>query len=217
MRRLAALVATLGAVLSIGLAAPPQASACTGCVETFKEFVDSSPLIVLTRYEGRSGRLSQFDVISVLKGRSARTLSVYASTFLGPRPRVGSRWLLAPFAGVLPEAFRVDRDGTVTDMAVGAGATDGYPTTLAGWYRALGLPMPDTSTANAATVDPLAPGTTPPLALLLAAALVGVGAALHRQRGGAVTGRRRGQLAARSAGPTPSPRRRPLPRPTAPG
>jgi len=193
MRRIALLVALLAATLGLGLAGPPPAAACVGCATQFKEFVDGNSPIVLARYRGRSVSGVLFDVIDVLKGTSMRTLLFRATDTL-PGPQPSGRWLLAPQqyrpvggvvdCGVMADGFRVGADGTVTNAQGGEGAVVGYPRTLAGWYRALGLRPPDTSTAAEAPVQP-APGPALPATLLLAAALAGAGAALRRQRAAA--------------------------------
>lgn len=185
-RRIALVLAVVALALSAGLAAPSPASACVGCDTTFREFVDGSPSIVLASYRGRVGSHVVFDVIDVLKGPALRTVR-FEPTDFSPGPRPWGRWLLAP-AGDLPvggvmdgglmvEGFRVSAGGTVTNTLPGEGAVNVYPHTLAGWYRALGLRLPDTATAPVAA--PPAP-LRAPVVLLAGAGLLGALLALRR-------------------------------------
>ena len=182
-RRIMLTLAAVAIALSVGLAAPTPARACLGCGPSWQQFYDASDTIVLARYLGRSGRLSSFEVVDVLKGRSSRTLRLQTADDLG-RPRVWSLWILTPYERrVSVWSFRVDPDGSVLNMEVGEGYFADYPRTLAGWYRALGLRPPDTSTAGAGPPGQPAPGPSLPPPLLLVAALLGGAAALRRLRG----------------------------------
>jgi hypothetical protein len=189
MRRIGLLVSSFAVTLGLGLAGPPPAAACVGCSTTFKELVDGSPSIVLANYRGRSGSHVMFDVIDVLKGPDIRSVLFLPTGLLGGR--TWGSWLLAPVGDMLAGAvkdggamtigFRVSAGGAVKNAVGGEGAVVGYPLTLAGWYRTLGLSMPDTATTPGPRLS--APAVPTPLAvpLLLLAAIAGASAALLRR------------------------------------
>jgi hypothetical protein len=196
MRRVAHLIAAV-AVLAAGLATPPSAAACVGCDVTFEALIRSSPSIVLAEYRGVSRSRAVFEVIDVLKGPRIQSIRLEPTVGL-PGRRPWGRWLLFPSQGVMDVGFRVGTTGTVTNALTGEGQTNVYPGTLAGWYRALGLRLPDTSSA-AGPPGPTAPGQSLPAPPLLAAAFLGAAAALRRRRPsgrGAGSGSRMRRLAA---------------------
>ena len=180
MRRLTAIAITLTAALSIVLAAPPRASACTGCPTTFQEFVHYNYRIVLARYDGRAGGQFVYHVLDVLKGRSPATIRFKYDPADGLHPPLGSRWLFSTF--VAPDGqlatnvvFRVSPNGAVTPTETGEGAVEA-PDTLAGWYRAIAR-LPDTATAASAKEVKFGdnPRQAPALVLIAVAVLGAVG------------------------------------------
>jgi hypothetical protein len=184
MRRLAALAITLTAALSLVLAAPPRATACTGCPTTFQEFVHYNDRIVLARYKGRAGGQFVYHVLDVLKGRSPETLRFKYDPADGLHPPLGSRWLFStdvPPDGLIRAyaVFRVSPNGAVTPTETGEGAVEA-PGTLAGWYRAIAR-LPDTATAASADEEKF--GDNPrqsPALLLIAVAVLGAVGILRR-------------------------------------
>jgi hypothetical protein len=195
--RLMLLILSLAA--GLGLSTPTPVAACSGCDTSFREFVATHPSIVLASYRGRSGPYVLFDVIDVLKGPSLRVVML-EPTDRSPGPRPWGRWLLAPTgslavdgridSGVMVEGFRVSPSGIVTNSLPGSGAVNVYPRTLAGWYRALGLGMPDTSTAVANPPTALtAPGLDARQLVLVAVGIVAALAMFSRRRQARANGR----------------------------
>lgn len=179
MRRLLLLAALATTVLLAGLAVPRPAVACTGCSPSWEELRDS-PVIVLAQYRGRSGFRITFDIIDVLKGPEVRTLHLNSGNGMPPGSPYG-RWLLIPDGIHLSYAFRVSEWGAVRNGWTGEGEPRGYPRTLAGWYRALGLAVPDTASLPAAQLAPGSRGPAGPL-VLLAGALLGLATGGRRFR-----------------------------------
>ena len=180
MRTFALLTATIS-LLAIGLVAPGRAEADTPGSPSWAD-LKGQPLIVLAEYRGHTGsRLDRryvFDVLDVLKGPEVRTLRLEAGNLMPPGDLHG-RWLLLPDDDVLFWCFRVSPSGVVANPFTGEAQALHYPRTLAGWYRALGLSVPDTGTLPPARPSPDPPGPAEPLVLLLGALL---GAALTQRR-----------------------------------
>jgi len=170
-----ALLLTFAAVVvSAVLAVAPATAASAACETDTCLLIHNSRSIELVRYRGTSGAFALFDVLDVLKGPAARTDRVRANYFSPYSPR--GTWLLVLGPDFSP-IFRVSASGAVKDLFTGEGEPHDYPTTLAAWYRALGLRPPDTATASAAATT-VTPGT--PLVLLASAAILGALLALRR-------------------------------------
>jgi hypothetical protein len=186
MRRFTAFAIALAATLSLVLAAPPRASACTGCPTTFQEFVQGNDRIVLARYDGRAGGQFVYHVLDVLKGRSPATLRFKYDPADGLHPPLGSRWLFStdvPPDGLIRAyaVFRVSPNGAVTPTETGEGAVEA-PETLAGWYRAIAR-LPDTSAATSVEQAESADGPRQSPAVpvtLISVAVLGAAATLRR-------------------------------------
>jgi hypothetical protein len=187
MRRLTALAIALTAALSLVLAAPPRASACTSCPGSFQEFVHYNDRIVLARYDGRVDGRFVYHVLDVLKGRSPATLRFKYDPADGLHPPIGSRWLFStdvPPDGLIRAnaVFRVSPNGAVTQTDdIGEGRVEA-PDTLAGWYRAIAR-LPDTSSATSAEQAESAAGPRQSPAVpvtLIAVAVLGAAATLRR-------------------------------------
>ena len=180
MRMPALVAAALAATLA--LATPQAVAARTPCETDTCRLIHDSTSIVLAQYRGTSGAFALFDVIDVLKGPARQTERIRTNYFAPFSPR--GRWIFItnPDFGTI---FRVSASGVVTDLFTGAGEPNDYPSSLAAWYRALGLRLPDTS-ASAASSQPGAPGSGLPVPLLVAAALLGGASALRRRGGSAM-------------------------------
>jgi hypothetical protein len=173
-RRIALSLAVSAMALSAGLASPLSVAARAACETDTCTLIRDSTSIVLARYRGTSGAFALFDVVDMLKGPSVRTERIRSNYFAPYSPR--GRWLFVtnPDFGTM---FRVSASGVVTDVFTGEGEPNDYPSTLAAWYRALGLRLPDSSTAPSAA-PPLPPDS--PVVLLAGAGLLGALLALRR-------------------------------------
>jgi hypothetical protein len=185
MRRLTALAIALTAALSLVLAAPPSASACTSCPGSFQEFAHYNDRIVLARYDGRVDGRFVYHVLDVLKGRSPATIRFKYDPADGLHPPIGSRRLFStdvPPDGLIRAnaVFRVSPNGAVTETDdIGEGRVEA-PDTLAEWYRAIAR-LPDTATAASADEEKF--GDNPrqsPALLLIAVAVLGAVGILRR-------------------------------------
>jgi hypothetical protein len=184
MRRFSALAIALSAAVSLVLAVPPRATACTSCPTSFQEFVQHADEIVLARYDGRVDGRFVYHVLDVLKGRSPATIRFKYDPADGLHPPIRSRWLFSTY--VPPDGlirvnvlFRVSPNGAVTPTESGEGRVEA-PDTLAGWYAAIAR-VPDTSTATAAEEAMSVNGPRQStILLLIAVAVFGAGATLRR-------------------------------------
>jgi hypothetical protein len=199
MRGVVIAIAVVSCLLAV-LAAPMPALACRDCTAEFRWFLQDYDQIVLAEYRGRSGSRIEFDVIDVFKGPEVRTLRLEPMQGMpGPHPR--GRWIIYQTKSLVSNGFRVSADGTVMLLFDGAGRPGGYPRTLAGWYRALGLRMPDTSSvAPGVTPTPPSPGSAMPILFLVCATFGAVAALRRLEKAGRVARTRSDEIAARTIG-----------------
>lgn len=165
----------VGFVLALGPVSAPAASASCApwCGDTMIRHAKS---IVLARYRESDGEYAVLDVLDVLKGPTRASVRVRRETLAFISDWRSIRWIVLGWKPTGP-VFEVLADGQVAwPHPTGPGPED-YPWTLRGWYRKLGLPLPDTATASRA--QGAAQSATP--AALVAVACIGVVLALRRQ------------------------------------
>lgn len=170
----------VGATMIGVLAGPVPAAACTGCGTTGDEVMSEATSIVLARYRETDGSDAVLEVLDVLKGRSVPVVRVRWRDLVAGGDWRTCRWIIAQDRRGLGPVFHVSASGKVVwPGGGGEGGIDDYPRTLAGWYRALGLSVPDTGTLPPVRPSQDSPGPAEPLVLLMGAFL---GAALTQRR-----------------------------------
>ena len=154
------------AATASSLAAPKAVHSDTVWSPTWKELI-GLPVIALVDFQRRSVERLVFGVVDVLKGPSTRTLRLVPNGVF-PHGAAG-RFIILIDGKWLHYAFKVTSAGRVTSVWTGATRPHHYPRTLAGWYRKLGLAVPDTATLSPAQPAKDAPQPAAPVVLLVGA------------------------------------------------